>query len=662
MSPSLDKLFPFLGLRGKLLIAFIGLALGPLAVLALYSIRTTSRALTTTNADHLRIQLGSNIGHIESYLALLDANAQMFSRWIQESGVFEGGQIDADGRSKVERFFYHWAWMRPDYYQLRVLCERGREQVRINRYGDRLETVPLDGLQDKSDRYYFKHAMAVPNDKTYFSPLDLNVEHAVVETPHQLVFRVARKTFDREGRARGLVVMNVFASEILDRVKLLRPDPSGDVVFVGDEGQLVREECSDGRCAYTFGLVRDYLKAFGPHVVASILSGEAGVMVEGQDKFISYAPIRVGGAKGERRWRLAIIYPRDRVLGPVYRMRHLFYVFAALVAAAALLLAGLATRALTTPIRSILRFVQGVAVGDFRQDLTVETRDEIEQLADGVRHTATALEEAQGRLVRWNEELQSQVTRKVAEIETLLETKHSMGQQLLHADRLASLGMLSASLAHEVGNPLAAIRTVIQVHLREPSVSESTREALELVLSEIDRLAEILGRITGFVRPARERPVAVTLAEVFRRVTFLVEREARKKGVVLRLEGDGAEWSIMADAQRLEQVLLNLLVNSLQALDGAGSVTVTVQRGPSGIDLTVDDTGPGIPEEARPKIFEPFFTTKAGGTGLGLPIVRQILREMGGDIRVECPEQGGTSVSVHLPAEPRAMAAQEASS
>ncbi|MBI3184164.1 MAG: HAMP domain-containing protein [Myxococcales bacterium] len=650
MRLNLRKRLPFLGLRGKLLIAFVGLALAPLGVLALYNTRGASRALTQANAEHLRLQLASNIGHIESYLALLDANARMFARWVEESGVFEGGQLNPGGRSTVERFFYHFAWMRPDYYQIRLLDERGQEQVRVDRNGDRLEVVAAAAMQDKSDRYYFIEAMAMPVEQVYFSPVDLNVERGEVEWPHQLVFRVAFKTRDREGRMRGLVIMNVFAREILDRLRLLRPDPRGDVLFVGEQGRFVRETCAPAGCTYSFGDMQNLLAGFGEGVMKSLLAGETQVMVEGPDQFLSYAPIHIGGPGGEPRWRLAIIYPRDFVLGPVQAMRRLAYFFAALVAVAALVLSGLATRTLTRPIRRILGFVQGVAVGDFRQELVVETRDEIERLAEAVRHMAKALEQAQQRLLRWNEELHAEVSRKVAEIETLLEAKHSTERQLQHADRLASLGMLSASLAHEIGNPLASIKTVIQVHLREPNLAVSSRQALELVLSEIDRLADILERVTGYVRPMRDPPVSVTVAEVFRRVAFLLEREGRQKDVSLRLAGDATTQPMVLEAQKLEQVLLNLVVNSLQASEKPGEVTVEARLGPEGIELAVSDNGPGIPGEIRSRVFEPFVTTKPGGTGLGLPIVRQLVREMGGEVRLDCPPEGGTQVTVKLPA------------
>lgn len=148
----LDKLLPFLGIRGKLLVAFVALSLGPVVLLGSYLPLAATRALMETNADHLRLQLLSNVGHIESYVAALDASARMLARWVAEEDLLDTGTIDAAGRERIGRLFYHFAEMRPDYYQIRLLSALGIEQVRINRHGEALEVVPVAALQDKSDR------------------------------------------------------------------------------------------------------------------------------------------------------------------------------------------------------------------------------------------------------------------------------------------------------------------------------------------------------------------------------------------------------------------------------------------------------------------------------------------------------------------------------
>lgn len=649
MKPRFDIHLPFLGLRGKLLIAFVGLSLGPLALMGVYGVASVSESLTDANTDHLRLELLSNARHVESYRARLAAEATMLSERVTESGLLDYTETAPRAKIALGRVFIQLGQLRPDYYQIRVLDMRGEELVRVNRSGDTLHFVAERDLQNKGKRYYFNEAMRLPTSKTYFSPIDLNIERGGTEDPQRLVFRVAHKVVDGRGRVRGLLVLNIFADDLLGRLELLRPEPQARVLLVGRDGRFVYGDCSGQPCRYEFGDVRAVLRGFAPGTVQRLMAGEMALMVEGPEHFLSHTPIRSEGVASDDDLQLAILYPRDLVMAPVKRMRNLFLVFGALVGAVALLLAILGARSLSDPIMRILHFVRGVADGDFDQPLEVETRDEIEQLAAGVRDTARALETASSRLLGWNEELQKEVAAQVHEIEALHDNKHAMDRQLRQADRLASLGLLSASVAHEIGNPLASMKTVIQVHLKNPSVPESTRKALDLVISEVNRLGEILDRIRGYARPPRGEKVMVCLRDVYERVLLLVEREAQLEGIALELTGDGIDESIAAQGNQLEQVLLNLIVNAMQAMDHAGRVTVDGHLVAGELHLSVTDTGPGIPEEMRERVFDPFLTTKDGGTGLGLPIVRQSVGEMGGTVSIETAPGGGALLRVVLP-------------
>ena len=215
---------------------------------------------------------------------------------------------------------------------------------------------------------------------------------------------------------------------------------------------------------------------------------------------------------------------------------------------------------------------------------------------------------------------------------------------------LAQLGGLAAMVAHEVRNPLAGIRATIQIlSKRLPAADQATVKAL---FSRIDALNDMTEDLLLFARPRALQLAALSLKPLLREAAELLTRDERWSAIVVEIEGDDAAAS--ADALVLRGVFLNLLLNAAEAMGGSGTIRVSVAVSGSTCRVSIRDTGPGIPAEARERIFEPFFTTKHRGTGLGLPIVRRQVELHGGEVSVDCPPDGGTIVTVLLPLPPHA--------
>jgi signal transduction histidine kinase len=174
-------------------------------------------------------------------------------------------------------------------------------------------------------------------------------------------------------------------------------------------------------------------------------------------------------------------------------------------------------------------------------------------------------------------------------------------------------------------------------------------EPLVLVRDEIERLNRTLNDFLQFARPRGFVPVPVELSSLVARVVSLLRAQAEEKSVSLRCEATERS-STLGEDERLQQVLMNLMLNAIQATPAGGSVVVTVDgREREWILVHVDDSGPGVPEQERTRIFEPFFTTKSSGSGLGLPIVHSIVTQHGGQVRVESSPQGGARFTLQLP-------------
>jgi signal transduction histidine kinase len=231
--------------------------------------------------------------------------------------------------------------------------------------------------------------------------------------------------------------------------------------------------------------------------------------------------------------------------------------------------------------------------------------------------------------------------------------------QLIQTQKLASIGELSAGVAHEINNPLAIIsqETEWMMHLvgaeeGKGSREEDFRDSLQEILHQIERCKEITQNLLSFAR--RMEPVLqeVNLNKLMEDMTRLVERDAAKRNITIRRHFDKALPPLQSDPPRLRQVILNLLNNARQAMEGGGTITVgTRYPGGDTVEIVVRDTGCGIPREHLGKIFDPFFTTKpqGKGTGLGLSICHGIIERLGGRITVSSEMGKGTAFTLHLP-------------
>ncbi|HVR28187.1 MAG TPA: ATP-binding protein [Thermoanaerobaculia bacterium] len=212
---------------------------------------------------------------------------------------------------------------------------------------------------------------------------------------------------------------------------------------------------------------------------------------------------------------------------------------------------------------------------------------------------------------------------------------------------LARVGQMAAVVAHEVRNPLAGIRGATQVLSERLGGGAAEREVVRAVLDRIDALTEITDELLLFARPRPLRSSQVALRRVLDEAVLLIATSREHAGVAIEIEG--RDVLLVADARLLKNVFFNLFLNAAQAMDGRGTVRITIGMVGRRVSVSVADQGPGIRPEWRDHIFEPFFTTRHRGTGLGLAIVKRDVEQHGGAIDVACPAGGGTVVTVTLP-------------
>lgn len=215
---------------------------------------------------------------------------------------------------------------------------------------------------------------------------------------------------------------------------------------------------------------------------------------------------------------------------------------------------------------------------------------------------------------------------------------------------MAALGQLAAGLAHELRNPLTAIKLLLQPEAEDQEPPALDGQDLAVLRHEVDRLEQTLQTFLDYARPPRLEKRPVVVRTVLQQTVEVVSPRARQLGVTIACELPKQIWEVDADAGQLRQVFLNLLLNALDASPAGTRITVRMLP-PAAPWLTIEvaDQGPGLPAEYGQRIFEPFVTTKECGTGLGLPICRRIMVEHGGDITAQNGDQGGAVFTVRLP-------------
>ena len=219
--------------------------------------------------------------------------------------------------------------------------------------------------------------------------------------------------------------------------------------------------------------------------------------------------------------------------------------------------------------------------------------------------------------------------------------------------RLASIGMLAAGVAHEIRNPLSSIKGFATYFKERYRNHPEDQKTAEIMIQEVDRLNRVITQLLEFARPLAIQKKRTPLQILINHSLQMIETQAQEKNIGIEKILASETLEAVVDSDRMSQVLLNLYLNAMQAMEGKGgmlTVTLSREKGPQpSVKISVKDTGTGIAKEDLDHVFDPYFTTKQSGTGLGLAIVHKIIESHQGEIRVESEPGHGTTVSFYLP-------------
>lgn len=349
-------------------------------------------------------------------------------------------------------------------------------------------------------------------------------------------------------------------------------------------------------------------------------------------------------------------------MGPVEQSRRWTAILTFLTAAFALIatlgvVSGVVRSAVHAPLTRLMGTLDRLRAGDYKVRHGTEDIAEFARLGASVNDAARDLEGANAELVEWAQTLERRVDGKTEELKRAQ-------QQMVQVERMASLGKLAAVVAHEINNPLASVVTYSRLLLKRAGNDNAgtlgapeNQEILDGIASESARCGQIVSNLLLFARRTGARMEPTEVHQLAKRVLFLLKHKMDLAAVEAKVTLDDTMDPVLCDPGQLEQALLALCVNAIEAMPDGGQVAIDVRKeGESGVRITVQDHGVGIPADVLPRIYEPFFTSKdqgdGKGLGLGLSVVYGIVQHHRGTIHVDSVPNEGTTFTIVIPGKP----------
>lgn len=303
----------------------------------------------------------------------------------------------------------------------------------------------------------------------------------------------------------------------------------------------------------------------------------------------------------------------------------------------------------STPVSLLAQGMRKVASGDLDHAIDIDRRDEIGELAQAFNSMTSDLKRTKGELVEWGNTLEKKVQEKTEAI-------HRAQAQLIHSEKLASLGRMAAGVAHEINSPLTGIVTFGHLLQKQFAPGSQEREDIEVIIDQANRCSTIIKGLLGFARASAADKAATNINDVLNSSLNIVRNKADFFNIKLVTDFEQRLDRVKADSSQLQQVFLNMIMNAADAIEDKGTITISTrnvsENGQGFVEVEFRDTGQGISEENIAKLFEPFFTTKpvGKGTGLGLAVSHGIIQDHGGKITVKSTPGEGSRFFIRLPA------------
>jgi len=322
---------------------------------------------------------------------------------------------------------------------------------------------------------------------------------------------------------------------------------------------------------------------------------------------------------------IEVVFSKKGIVDTINRMRKNMFFLAILATIVGCVVSLYFSISIVKPVRRLAEATTRIAQGDWETKLPIDTWDEVGQLTESFNKMSDSLIKKRNKLEETYKELAKQ-------------------------ERMAEIGNFSMMIAHELKNPLGIIKGSVDIITKEGVKTKVRRTMVGYIQDEVKRLNRLVEDFLSFARPNPAHKSLVDINQVISKMVNLTPLpESKEKKISLKVELSKEITEINLDEHQIYQALLNLINNAIQAIPKEGEITLKTEKSRNGILITIMDTGIGIPDKEKEKVFEPFFTKKERGTGLGLAVVKKIIENHQGEIKITDREGAGTVFSLWLP-------------
>jgi len=601
-------------LQTQVTMGFLLVSLVPLGTVSVFSVRTANKVIE----DIVQNQLDNVAAEKQALL----------ERWIMERKA----DLEVLAGSTTVR--------KADPAEVAPYFELVRDQYEVYRrfiIGGPDGEVIYDstGTSDASceSKAWYQHAIG---GQPYMSEVELEA------SGEGSAFRLATPIRDPNGRPRGVLCATVSTQTILERVLRVQLGESGECYLVDKAG--------------TFLTHKDPQRILNENIAQSDSFTHIFDSANGQPIYEDYRGIHVLGASRSLQgidWHVVVEQDRDEAFFDSDRLQRNIYVAVALTVVGSVGLSALLAWYVASPIRTLSEAARTLARGDFEHailDARTTRRDEIGALYAAFEHMADQLKDRHSTLETRVGLTEVELQKVEAELKETLEAA-------ARSERLAALGRLASGVAHEIRTPLTSLKLFLQSAQEEIAFSPDNSEDYRIAMRQVARIEKTINHFLDFARPQEPVISDFDFVQLAEDVLEVIRPRANQQEVEIHECITPELPKVKGDAHQLGEVLVNLLVNALDAMPDGGRMTISIAAettepgsiAPTWVRIDVSDTGPGIQQKDLDRLFEPFFTTKASGSGLGLAIIRGTIESHAGSVCVNTQLGSGTTFSVRLP-------------